>query len=253
MIQPFFGEGVDYVTCQVCGKQFKTLGIHLPIHNITKAEYKKRFSKTELTCSKTKQNIGEASKGRIVSCGTRQKISESNKGRLVSPETRQKIRVAAKGRKASEETRQKMSLAQTGKKQTTEQKGMTVLRTVLRRMRSDEQGGYPSYDGNGKWSFISTGMAQVTGDELNVLFAFAGIEPDEIVCRGPCEECVFATEEGRERGYEQPCCKCMRPSHSNFVPITRARLTAVKHAKPTELDDLCEEFKRGRGATRNIA
>ena len=129
--------------------------------------------------------------------------------------------------------------------------GIKVLRTILKRMRSKSQDGYLGYDGNRKWSM--TGIGPVTSDELNVLFDMVGIEPDEVVARGPCNECVFSNEHGRERGYAQPCCKGLRPSHSNFVPITRARLTAVTHARPFTLDDLAEGFKQGRGARRNIA
>ncbi len=108
--------------------------------------------------------------------------------------------------------------------------GLEVLRTVLKRLRSDDQGGYISYEGNGKWSFVSTSLPQTTPEELNALFELAGIVPDVIVPKGSCEDCANAKvlPDGRrvERGYAGPCSPCKRPIMSNFVPITKKRRTA---------------------------
>jgi hypothetical protein len=95
--------------------------------------------------------------------------------------------------------------------------GMVALRAVLKRMRSDDQGGYISYGGDGKWHFVTAGLPQTTPEELNALFALAGIEPDVIIPKGACADCKFARD-GRERGYESPCLGCKRPYHSNFEP-----------------------------------
>ena len=43
--------------------------------------------------------------------------------------------------------------------------GMEMLRTVLRRLRWDDQGGYPGYRGNGRWDFVTAGLPQVTPEE----------------------------------------------------------------------------------------
>jgi hypothetical protein len=94
------------------------------------------------------------------------------------------------------------------------------LRTALRRLRWDDQDGYPGYHGNGRWDFVSTGLP-VTPDELNALFELAGIVPDVIVPLGHCEDCLHAVN-GRERGYVEPCGSCKRPRMSNFVPVAAA-------------------------------
>jgi hypothetical protein len=107
--------------------------------------------------------------------------------------------------------------------------GVKALRAVLRRMRWDGQGGYVGYEGNGRWSFISTGLGQVTPEELNALFRLAGIEPDEIVSLGDCSKCANGeVVHGRrqERGYREPCLTCKRPRMSNFVPLERVKRKA---------------------------
>lgn len=104
-------------------------------------------------------------------------------------------------------------------------KGLAALRRVLRAMRWHDQGGYVSRD-NGKWSFVSTGLPQTTPEELDALFAMAGIEPDEIVVKGACFHCKHARDDGSERGYENPCSPCKRPYHSNFVPADRITMLA---------------------------
>lgn len=97
-----------------------------------------------------------------------------------------------------------------------------ALQRVLLAMRWDNQGGYVSYDGNGKWAFVSTGLG-LTPDELNALFAFAGIVPDEIEIVGDCADCANS-DNGHERGYSPPCVSCLRPSHiNNFVPIEKLK------------------------------
>ncbi len=100
-------------------------------------------------------------------------------------------------------------------------KGMQVLRTVLQRLRWDDQGGYPSRN-NGKWNFISASLPQTTPEELDALFALVGVVPDEIVSLGDCKDCKHAViKHGRrcEQGYAGPCLTCKRPRMSNFVPV----------------------------------
>jgi hypothetical protein len=102
------------------------------------------------------------------------------------------------------------------------EKALDVLGAILRRMRSDQQGGYPSLH-RGKWSFVSTGLPQTSPKELNVLFAGCGIVPDEIKSNGSCETCINAriTDDGErvERGYAAPCSGCLRPKMSNYLPV----------------------------------
>ncbi len=94
---------------------------------------------------------------------------------------------------------------------------LRIIRRLLADMRWDNQGGYSSRY-NGKWNFVSTGLGQVTPKELDQLFEFAGMTPDEIEIVGECSNCANSRE-GYERGYEAPCVSCLRPSHINgFVP-----------------------------------
>jgi hypothetical protein len=96
--------------------------------------------------------------------------------------------------------------------------GIKALRRILKRMRWDDQGGYPSYAGNGEWHFSSTSLPQTTPTELNQLFALAGIEPDVIKSKGACSDCAHAMayrdESGlvtyQEQGYKGPCSPCLR-------------------------------------------
>ena len=92
--------------------------------------------------------------------------------------------------------------------------GMEALRGVLIRMRSERQDGYNCYSGEGNWHFSSTGLS-VYPEELNALFDMAGITPDEIQSLGKCKDCIHSLN-GRERGYDMPCCKCLRPKHDLF-------------------------------------
>lgn len=102
-----------------------------------------------------------------------------------------------------------------------------VLRAILKRMRWDDQGGYPSrYDG--KWQFVSAGLPQTTPAELDTLFAFAGIVPDEIQSLGDCETCkhskLYADGSRGEQGYStRECSTCKRPRMSNYEPLTKIR------------------------------
>lgn len=101
-------------------------------------------------------------------------------------------------------------------------KGLDALRAVLRRMRWNDQGGYPGLY-KGKWTFVSTGLPQTTPKELNALFAMAGIVPDEIQSIGDCETCKFS-ENGRERGWRDThCIHCKRPKMSEYKPMPKAR------------------------------
>lgn len=103
--------------------------------------------------------------------------------------------------------------------------GCQILRTVLKRARWDDQGGYVSYLGNREWAFVSGGLPQATPDEWNALFDLAGITPDVIQSLGSCEECahakVFPDGSRAERGYERPCLTCKRPKMSNFEPLVK--------------------------------
>lgn len=94
-----------------------------------------------------------------------------------------------------------------------------TLRAVLRRMRWDEQGGYPGRK-DGKWLFEAVQLT-LKPEELDVLFEAAGVVPDEIQSLGKCSDCANAVN-GRERGYEQPCASCNRPMMSAFVPVKKA-------------------------------
>ncbi len=82
--------------------------------------------------------------------------------------------------------------------------GIEVIRRLLKTMRWDEQGGYVMYKGGGKWSGVGMGLGTVTPDELNALFAMAGMEPDVIEAKGSCSTCAFA-QRGQERGWSTPC------------------------------------------------
>lgn len=101
----------------------------------------------------------------------------------------------------------------------TDAAGRALLRKILMRARWDNQGGFPSYLGEGEWAFIETGLPSVTPEELNALHAFAGIVPDKIVPIGSCGTCKFA-KDGHERGWEAPCVSCRRPKMSNYEPLS---------------------------------
>lgn len=99
-------------------------------------------------------------------------------------------------------------------------KGLAVLKRVLKKLRWDNQHGFPGYRGGGRWNFVSTGLPSVNPDELNALFAAVGVVPDVILPKGACRDCRFAVN-GHEQGYRGPCLRCTRPYHSNFKPKAR--------------------------------
>lgn len=115
-------------------------------------------------------------------------------------------------------------------KRQTEHPGILALRAVLKRLRSDDQGGYTSRY-KGKWQFISTSLPQTSAKELDALFDLAGIEPDEIVALGDCKDCMYADHRGNSRGWAPPCVSCKHPVMSNFVAVaslTRNQLALSK-------------------------
>lgn len=95
--------------------------------------------------------------------------------------------------------------------------GLETLRSILLRLRWDNQNGFQGYSGNGKWKFVSTTLPQTTSEELNILLDMAGIIPDEIESLGYCRDCAHAIN-GREQGYQGSCSNCNRPRMSNFEP-----------------------------------
>lgn len=101
-----------------------------------------------------------------------------------------------------------------------------VLQTLLRQLRWDRSGGYPGYV-NGRWSGTRS-LPAASPVQLDALFRFAGVTPDAIESRGDCADCANA-KDGRERGYDQPCVRCLRPYHDQFVPI--AAVAPAKKAK----------------------
>lgn len=55
------GEGIDFVTCRICGEDFRTLPPHLKSrHNMTSDEYKKEFGVGYLCCKETRQLLSES-------------------------------------------------------------------------------------------------------------------------------------------------------------------------------------------------
>ena len=101
-------------------------------------------------------------------------------------------------------------------------KGLDALRAVLKRMRWDDQGGYPQRY-NGEWVCASAGLGLANSKELDALFAMAGIVPDEIQPIGHCKTCKFS-DGGRERGWRGThCIHCNRPKMSEFKPKPKAR------------------------------
>lgn len=109
-----------------------------------------------------------------------------------------------------------------------EHPGIAAIRRVLKEMRNDDQDGYSSYGGDGKWHFASVLIGQFTPEELNDLFDLVGLVPDKIESLGTCSTCIHAKEawDGRfvEQGYQGACHTCKRPKMHNWRPriITRA-------------------------------
>ena len=102
---------------------------------------------------------------------------------------------------------------------------LEALRPMLLGMRWDAQGGY-SGRWEGKWMGLGHALGCATPEQLDALFAFAGVTPDEIEARGDCKDCANA-DNGRERGYARPCGDCLRPWHSHFVPAATVKRKKV--------------------------
>lgn len=95
----------------------------------------------------------------------------------------------------------------------------TMIRDILVQYRNKEQDGYLDYR-DGKWSHdIAILRSLISSDEMNTLFAFAGIVPDPVVPLGSCGTCRFAVDvKGNNRGWGRPCSSCSMPKHSNWEP-----------------------------------
>ena len=116
MILGFFGEGVTYVTCQICKKQYRNLGYHIQIHGITTKEYKVKYPRTLMICRQSIDQQRVSNKEYRPTEETKRKISETEKGKKLSLEVRRKISEAVKGRKHSKEAKSKMSVNHQGDK-----------------------------------------------------------------------------------------------------------------------------------------
>lgn len=108
----------------------------------------------------------------------------------------------------------KVHLTLTAKRAKEIDEGIKVLKKVLKRLRWNDQGGYPSRV-NGRWAFVTGGLPQATPEEHDALFALAGIVPDEIKSKGEFKDCVHS-KNGHEQGYSGKCSPCKRPRMSNF-------------------------------------
>lgn len=93
-----------------------------------------------------------------------------------------------------------------------------ILQEILEQNGNQEQEGFSSYEGKGKWSFVRMGL-MVTPKQLNALFKMANLEPKVIKSRGDCNTCQYAKLcNGKyvERGYQGKCLTCIRPKMSNY-------------------------------------
>lgn len=102
--------------------------------------------------------------------------------------------------------------------------GRALVRNLLEKRRSEKQDGYRSLSKDGIWNFVSTTLGPVTPEELDALFAFAGIQPDPIEPLGTCSTCWNSSVVGArrsERGYRSPCVSCLRPKHDLWEPIPK--------------------------------
>ena len=111
-----------------------------------------------------------------------------------------------------------------------EHPGITALRDILWSARWHDQGGYVSFNGDGKWGFVTAGLPQATPEQWNALLDLVGIVPGVIESLGSCENCKHAVQaHGRwvEQGYSGPCSPCKRPRMSNFVPRERVKPRAA--------------------------
>ncbi len=116
-------------------------------------------------------------------------------------------------------------------KKQAQEEGLAVLRAVLQRMRNEKQDGYTDCK-NGKFSgtarFISCGLPQATPEELDALFALAGIVPDAIESNGSCSTCVYGDARGGNQGWDAPCCSCAHPKMTNFVALASVKDSALR-------------------------
>lgn len=137
--------------------------------------------------------------------------------------------------------------------------GVDALREILSRWFSPKQGGGISGLGrDGRWHFVSAGLGQATAEQIDALFALAGLEPKPVEPRGACADCRWA-KDGRERGYAFPCGPCTRPWHSSFEPVSGEppdglglvdRVVRRAAGDATELDDQIDDD--GRGSVRSL-
>ncbi len=101
--------------------------------------------------------------------------------------------------------------------------GLVTLRRVLMRLRSERQDGFHDVGADGKYAgnvvWLTSGLPQVTPEELDKLMELAGITPDPIMPNGTCRECIHAEPSGRTRGRSSPCISCARPKMTNFDPM----------------------------------
>lgn len=113
---------------------------------------------------------------------------------------------------------------------TTYSNAILALSAALRRMRDSNQGGYHDCkDGSFSGSSLRTSFTiQVSGKELDALFALVGIVPDAIVPKGRCKDCVFVMANGSDRGWASPCSGCSRPIMDKFVPVSSLTKKSLK-------------------------
>jgi hypothetical protein len=113
--------------------------------------------------------------------------------------------------------------------------GILALREILRGMRNDAQGGYDGVSKKHKFANHAyshrgaQGLGFAKPEQLDALFALAGIVPDPIEINGSCTECIYgdATTRG-DMGWAQPCCSCSRPKMTNFVSLAAVKDSALR-------------------------
>ena len=69
----------DKVACQICGKEYKTINLHLRSHKITMAEYRQKFPNAKLSSLATSKKKSKSLTGIKRSKETKRKLSESIK------------------------------------------------------------------------------------------------------------------------------------------------------------------------------
>ena len=81
-----------FVTCMECGKRFKQLCTHLPVHNLTVSEYKKKYPGAPTISEETSEKIKEKRKEQAPRFGipcletTKEKIRKTTTGKKYSVE-----------------------------------------------------------------------------------------------------------------------------------------------------------------------